>query len=632
MLNKLADSALKPLPLTSLRPSGWLLHQLQIQASGLAGHLDEFWPDVAQSGWVGGDAEGWERGPYWLDGIVPLAFLLDDVRLKTKVHAWVDTILTKQQENGWLGPVQDKIPVSRFRGFAYDPWPVSVALKALIQYQEATADPRVIPALLRFFHCLQRQLEHTPLQTWARMRSAELLVSLFWTYERTNEAWLLDLASTIQTQGYDWVAHFANFRYADRQDTWQMETHVVNSSMAIKQPGLWYRLSHDERHRQAVAQIIDTLDRFHGQVTGVFSGDEVLAGKNPSQGTELCAVVEYLFSLEVLLTILGEPQLADRWERVAFNALPATFSPDMWTHQYDQQVNQVICAIAEDPVYATNGADANLFGLEPSFGCCTANMGQGWPKFAAHLWMRTQDEGLAALSYVPCQVTTSVSGCQVQVNVETDYPFTETVRITVAAGQPMAFPLLLRVPSWTENATVQIGEQHQALQPGSWHRIERTWSSEETLLLRLPMALRTQTRYHSSVTIERGPLVYALRIGEAWERLRGEPPNADWEVRPTSPWNYALKIDRAHPEHSCAVVTHQVGAAPFSPEDAPISIQVKGKQIPSWTLEHQAAGPLPFSPVSSAYPLEELTLIPYGCTNLRVTEFPVLDNSATAET
>src|SRR5205823_14282405 len=117
--NKLVEKALEPLSLGSIRPGGWLLHQLRIQAEGLTGHLDEFWPDVAQSGWIGGNAEGWERGPYWLDGIVPLAFLLDDARLKTKVHAWVDAILTKQQENGWLGPVQDKIPVSRFRGFPY---------------------------------------------------------------------------------------------------------------------------------------------------------------------------------------------------------------------------------------------------------------------------------------------------------------------------------------------------------------------------------------------------------------------------------------------------------------------------------------------------------------------------------
>src|SRR5579872_4722734 len=102
-MSKLADNIFKPLPLTSLRPSGWLFRQLQVQANGLAGHLDEFWPDVAQSGWVGRNAEGWERGPYWLDGLIPLAFLLDDARLKAKVQVWIDSILTRQQEDGWLG-------------------------------------------------------------------------------------------------------------------------------------------------------------------------------------------------------------------------------------------------------------------------------------------------------------------------------------------------------------------------------------------------------------------------------------------------------------------------------------------------------------------------------------------------
>ena len=209
----------------------------------------------------------------------------------------------------------------------------------------------------------------------------------------------------------------------------------------------------------------------------MFTGDECLAGKNPVQGTELCSVVEFLYSLEILASVLANPSFGDRLERVAFNALPATFTPDMWAHQYDQQVNQVQCTINPDHMWTTNGPESNLYGLEPNYGCCTSNMHQGWPKFAAHLWMKTPDEGIAAVAYAPSTAAVpDRMARRVTVTLETDYPFRETLKLTVKAEKPARFPLVLRVPAWAEGATIRVaGAAEEKMKPGTFHRLEREW-------------------------------------------------------------------------------------------------------------------------------------------------------------
>ncbi|MBN1107138.1 MAG: glycoside hydrolase family 127 protein [Bacteroidales bacterium] len=643
----LLQNAYIQLPLGSVKPEGWLRSQLEAQASGLTGHLDDFWPDLKNSAWKGGTGDSWERGPYYLDGLIPLAYLLDDERLKEKVRSWIEPILASKRDSGWYGPLKNT-----------DRWPLAVANKVLMQYYEATNDERALEVLIHYYQYLHKAVPDWAGKEWRGVRAMENAVTAYWLFRQTGEEWILETIASIQENSPDWTAYYERFPWdsaavADNKIplNWKedgLTAHVVNNAMAIKYPGLWYQQSGDERFRNAVFAGIEKYDRHHGQAGGRFSGDEHLSGKSPDRGTELCAVVEYMYSLEELFAIFGDNSLADRLELLAFNALPGTTTPDMWAHQYDQQSNQVLVTSAKR-AWSTNGDNSNIYGLMPNFACCLANMHQGWPKFAANLWMASNDDGLAAVAYGPCKVTAMAGkGVKVTITEETDYPFRGFVKLKISTPEKVKFPLYLRVPGWADSVSFNYKGKNISADAGSTVKLEEKWEDGDVITFRLPMSLRFETRFNNSVSVLRGPLHYSLRIDKKYRSVKlnydnyGYMGSTDWEILPESDWNYGLLIDPVNREKGFEVVENEITEYPFADRDdmvwseetgkyslwnrdAAVIINARGMKIPRWGMKNNSADLPPASPGIPESNTELIQLVPYGSARLRISEFPAVD-------
>ncbi|MHB9033363.1 MAG: beta-L-arabinofuranosidase domain-containing protein [Anaerolineae bacterium] len=630
------------LPLGSIEPLGWLRDQLRIQANGLSGHLEDVWPSVgADSGWLGGSGDSWERGPYYLDGLVPLAYLLGDQTLVDRAQRWIEWSLASQQADGFFGPEVNR-----------DWWPRMVMLKALIQYQEVTGDARVIPFMSRYLAYQAAHLADQPLYSWAAARGGENMFLAYWLYRRTGDPALLDLVHQLIGQTLDWTNLFTEWPYTRpiveyhdvlgfirRLDNIDPSLrgrlvgafseagnyhahHVVNLAMALKQPALAYLLSGDTKQKQASLLGIEALQRYHGLANHMFSGDEHLSGQQPFQGTELCAIVETLFSLQILAQVYtSNISLLDWAEELAYNSLPAAFSPDMWSHQYAQQPNQVLVNRAHRNWY-DNTDDSNLFGLEPHFGCCTANYHQGWPKYVSNLWLADAVGGFAAGAYAPCRLRQQVNGVPVEILEDTAYPFRGGIRFTINSAEPVHLRLALRIPAWCSTAKVAVDGNVLTPAAGTYCTLERDWRPNEQVVLQLPMAIRANPRLNGAVAIQRGPLVYSLAPQAEWRSLDGDQPWDNHEVLPRSPWNYALALEPCTPEESFTIEECDIARQPFDSNTPPLVLHTRARRVPGWGLVDNSAGPLPASPVAGAEPLEDVTLVPYGGSKLRITEFP----------
>ncbi|HTL18705.1 MAG TPA: beta-L-arabinofuranosidase domain-containing protein, partial [Patescibacteria group bacterium] len=411
--------------------------------------------------------------------------------------------------------------------------------------------------------------------------------------------------------------------------------HNVNIAQGFREPGVYYQQARDGKYLQAAERNYETVMETYGQFPGGgFGGDENCRPgyTDPRQGFETCGIVEFMHSFEMLLKISGDPVWADRCEELAFNSLPAASTPDLKGLHYLTCANQVQLDMKNKAPEIDNGG--NMFAYSPFevYRCCQHNVSHGWPYYAEETWLGTADHGLCASLYCVSQVSAKVAdGSTVQVSETTDYPFGETVHFRISTEEPIRFPLYLRVPRWCSEARVKVNGKTARVKaaPLRYIVLDRTWNSGDEVQLELPMRLvaRIWEKNKNAASIDYGPLTFSLKIGERWQPYGTDSRWPEYEVFPTTAWNYGLVLDQPNPGKSIKIIRRKgaLPAQPFTPEAAPVELRARAKKIPSWKQDwFGMVGKLQTSPVKSDEPVETVTLIPMGAARLRISSFPVI--------
>ena len=627
-----AERAMERLPPGSVRPRGWLAKQMELQLGGLTGHAEELYEDIGKSDWLTGEKRGgqfaWERGPYYAKGLVALAFALDDETLKARAKRWIDAYLVSQRENGDFGP--------KNRNW----WANMIVLWTLRDWCEATEDERVVPFLERYF-AFQRGAftdgaSFAKDSPWAVARVGDELDVLLWLWRKTLKTEWLDYARTVAEMSADWTDYYHN----GGTGGWGNEgyrAHIVNFMQGLKTPPLKWLLGGSDADRTAFRAALAEdgwAMRKHGRPDRAVNGTEPLSGLSASQGTELCATAEHILSAQVALETLGDADIADDMEVAAYNTLPATLAPDGRGMRYFCLLNQPCCIDGKLLYNNGQGKVPNVPGPYSGFGCCRSNFHFAWPKFLESMWMKRED-GLAATAYGDCIVKTPVATI-----AETGgYPFSDGVRLEIVEAAGGEWPLFVRIPGWCKDAKVKVnGADGGCARAGSFMRLARKWKKGDVVELSFPSKPAVTHWKDDSIAVMRGSLLYALKIDED-EKARNA---ADWpavkkdasgvlrdvelgflmkELRPKSPWNYALVADGADGEPQFQARGEGLG----------IRLAVKavrtgyagwGTMMADASARAEDPPPSPIPTDKASGTVETIELVPIALTQLRITLFP----------
>ena len=590
--------------LGAVKPQGWLRDWAVAAKDGYTGHMEDVAEDFRQAWADGFELRGdrllwpngswpYEGGAYWFDGLVRLAWQLDDPELIALAKRRLEPLLEKvgprtlgllywydRDEQGALEEIGN-----------YDHgWVIGVGAetcRAIAAYHEATRDPRALrtlryafddPRIYRYGVILG--VPFAAFQAWKLTGDPAVKAALDAFYADPGQVdWPMSRYSqppptdeNLLDKVQDWTArHGVVFHEA--AISWMQGTFATGDPKFLANVLAWF----------------DYLDGVALQPTGALVCEEDYDFAGPTRGTETCTVANGLYARLNLLAATGRGRFGDIAERLFFNAAPATVSRDFKRHVYFQSPNR-LCR--DEPRFPRGpGAEGGNYETVHAPLCCTAALNRIVPLFIQHIWMRAPD-GLAAALYAPNRLAADVGGVKVEIDTRTSYPFEETIEMTVKPERDAEFTIHFRIPEWCGSPAIGIDGVAVECRPSDgFAAIRRTWpAAGTTVRIAFPMEPVAQVipdRNDSDrpyVSVSAGPLLFAYGLPEVDD-------NTPVPGTPT-----VFRLDPGHALDNARITRGPMPAHWDWPFDSPVKLGVETEQ-------------------------GHLDLIPFGCTKLRISMF-----------
>ncbi len=603
--NPLTGNQLAMLPAGSVRAAGKLREQLISLRAGLLSGISSLVPAAGpDSSFYGGSLPAEPAAARVLESMLWTSALLSDHELERNALSMARLVMEHQREDGSFG-----------NGASFTA--CSAMLRAISAAYSVTGEKAFLSFILRYFKYLHTALRENPLSGEDQLHTADTLASGILVYNITGQKAILSVLDLLISQGTDYTSLFHTFPYRipvsaqigqdDREPSGEKSDYIsrlmqmgsgANLAEGLRTSALAGIITGSSKHTSAPEHGLARMNRSHKAVSGGITADPLLGGNSPTRGVSITAAAEMEASLETLFTCPEGVQFADQWEQIFYNVIQSAFSEDMLAVQSIQQANQL--SLLSGIRFPFSKPDSSLFTVrDPE--ALTAIL-PVLPRFLMHQWMLTRDDGLCAMGYAPCQVRYPLKDAQVRITVESSYPVSGNVRITLNMNRDTAFPLRLRIPSWSDRATVLI--QGETIEAGKapFLVLTRQWHDGDAITLHLPMNPRMESSYHQAVSVLRGPLLFSLEL-EAEEDESG---------------SITSRTDYAH-----AIVADDPVRVLLNEEMTEVRLEVNTVSAGIWQSSDGLIDPPPMDiPEASPGDVCSLVLVPYADTRLRVSVFP----------